>query len=88
MIQLTESYRSKLVFMSMKKSWVAFGSGVDRLLSLPEKVLVLLYRIRLGRVRANFSFDPLGIYSYKKIPYGDNVNLGYRPILIVSRSGS
>lgn len=53
--------------MSMKESWVAFGSGVDRLLSLPEKVLVLLYRIRLGRVRANFSFDPLGIYSYKKI---------------------
>lgn len=35
----------------------------------------------------NFRFDPDGAYSFQTIEVGDNVNLGYRPILLAPRSG-
>lgn len=34
----------------------------------------------------NFRFDPDGVYSFQTIEVGDNVNLGYRPILLAARS--
>lgn len=45
-----------------------------------------LYRARFGSHGRRFSFDPSGVYSYENIFVGENVNLGYRPVLIASRS--
>lgn len=45
-----------------------------------------IYRARFARYGRNFSFDPLGVYSFESIIVGDNVNLGYRPLLIAARS--
>jgi acetyltransferase-like isoleucine patch superfamily enzyme len=45
-----------------------------------------LYVHRFRSVGDNFSFDPFGVYSYESISVGDNVNLGYRPVLVASRS--
>ncbi len=51
-----------------------------------KKMLALIYRSRFASFGKNFSFDPFGVYSYETISVGDNVNLGYNPILIASRS--
>lgn len=59
---------------------------VHRLGDAGTKVVALLYRSRFASVGKNFSFDPFGVYSYENIEIGDNVNLGYRPVLIASRS--
>ncbi|QTE29018.1 acyltransferase [Pengzhenrongella sicca] len=34
----------------------------------------------------DFVFDPDGVYSFESISVGDRVNLGYRPILVATRS--
>jgi acetyltransferase-like isoleucine patch superfamily enzyme len=41
---------------------------------------------RFGGHGDNFVFDPDGVYSFPTIFVGDNVDLGYRPILIATRS--
>lgn len=64
----------------------AFGTALDKALALPVRLLARLYRPRFARTGVDFSFDPLGVYSYPNISVGDHVNLGYRPILIASRS--
>lgn len=51
-----------------------------------KKALAILYRSRFASYGRDFSFDPFGVYSYETISVGNNVNLGYRPILIASRS--
>ena len=51
-----------------------------------RKLLVLTYRSRFARHGKNFSFDPLGVYTYETISVGDNVNLGYRPILMAAQA--
>jgi maltose O-acetyltransferase len=45
-----------------------------------------IYKFRFAKIGKKFSFDPGGVYSYANISVGDNVNLGYRPLLIASRS--
>jgi acetyltransferase-like isoleucine patch superfamily enzyme len=39
-----------------------------------------------GRHGDNFVFDPDGVYSFPTILVGDDVDLGYRPILVATRS--
>jgi acetyltransferase-like isoleucine patch superfamily enzyme len=41
---------------------------------------------RFGGHGDNFVFDPDGVYSFSTIFVGDNVDFGYRPILIATRS--
>lgn len=41
---------------------------------------------RFAKVGANFTYDPDGVYSFESISVGNNVDLGYRPILIATRS--
>jgi acetyltransferase-like isoleucine patch superfamily enzyme len=41
---------------------------------------------QFGSHGVNFVFDPDGVYSFKSIHVGNNVDLGYRPILIATRS--
>lgn len=41
---------------------------------------------RFGAHGTGFTFDPDGVYSYETIFVGDNVDLGYRPILLATRS--
>lgn len=41
---------------------------------------------RFGAYGTSFAFDPDGLYSYETIFVGNNVDLGYRPILIATRS--
>lgn len=62
------------------------GHLTETVLRVPTIVLSRLYRSRFERIGANFSFDPHGVYSYENISVGDNVNLGYRPIIIATRS--
>lgn len=56
----------------------------------PAKLVrMLLCAILARRFRSRgrrFQFDPYGLYSFDRITVGDNVNLGYRPILVASRS--
>lgn len=54
--------------------------------TLYKGLMSRLYRARFARHGRNFSFDPAGVYSFESISVGDNVNLGYRPILIAARS--
>jgi acetyltransferase-like isoleucine patch superfamily enzyme len=41
---------------------------------------------RFGAYGDGFAFDPDGVYSYETIFVGNNVDLGFRPILIATRS--
>jgi acetyltransferase-like isoleucine patch superfamily enzyme len=72
--------------MIAKNILATMGLLVDWSLALPVAVLARLYRARFARTGTNFSFDPLGVYTYQNIYVGDNVNLGYRPILIAAKS--
>lgn len=65
-------------------NWLA--NSLQRGSAGAKKVLSLIYRSRFASYGRNFSFDPLGVYSFESISVGDNVNLGHRPILIASRS--
>ncbi len=51
-----------------------------------KRVLMILYRPLFGSHGKDFSFDPDGQYSYKTIHVGDDVSLGYLPILLATRS--
>lgn len=69
----------KAVLSLMARAHAAFGT-------LYKGVISRIYRARFTRYGRNFSFDPFGVYSFESISIGDNVNLGYRPILIAARS--
>jgi maltose O-acetyltransferase len=47
---------------------------------------IKLYRGLFRKHGKHFFFDPDGIYSYKNIDVGDNVNLGVKPIMIAELS--
>lgn len=70
----------------MKFFFGFLGVSIERLAALPIRLLAWIYRNRFQKTGKNFSFDPLGIYSFRNISVGDNVSLGYRPLLIASRS--
>lgn len=72
--------------MSTSRITAALGSAVDQALAFPIRLLARLYLPRFEKTGVNFSFDPLGVYTYQNISVGDHVNLGYRPTLIAARS--
>lgn len=72
--------------MVIRKIRSTFGAALDTVLTLPIRFLARIYKPRFAHTGVNFSFDPLGVYTYQTISIGDHVNLGYRPILIASRS--
>ncbi len=47
---------------------------------------VFVLRSLFGGHGTNFRFDPQGYYSFATIYAGNNVHLGYRPILVATRS--
>lgn len=72
--------------MSTKRIRSALAGAVDQAFALPVRLLARLYRTRFARTGTNFSFDPLSVYSYQNISVSEHGNLGYRPVLIASRS--
>lgn len=51
-----------------------------------NSLLARVYRSRFARIGRNVSFDVHGVYTYENIERGNDVNLGYRPILIAAKS--
>ena len=47
---------------------------------------MLILRPLFGSYGTGFSFDPDGFYSYKNCHVGNNVSLGFRPILVADLS--
>lgn len=62
------------------------GKPIDLIRALFRKFLVLYYRELFNAYGKDFSFDPYGVYSFSTITVGNNVNLGYRPIIMATRS--
>ncbi len=64
--------------------------GISRILLFVGKVfrrvLMMLYRPLFAAHGCHFTFDPFGAYSFSTISVGNRVSLGYRPVLIASRS--
>jgi acetyltransferase-like isoleucine patch superfamily enzyme len=57
-----------------------------RLSRVLVRLRMLILRPLFLKVGNDFSFDPNGLYSYKNVSVGNNVNLGYRPILMADLS--
>jgi acetyltransferase-like isoleucine patch superfamily enzyme len=53
---------------------------------LRRQYLTLIYSSLFGNHGRNFRFDPDGYYSYENIYVGDDVLLGYHPMLMASLS--
>jgi acetyltransferase-like isoleucine patch superfamily enzyme len=71
----------------MKSSvWLRIARVIERLSGLYQSALSRIYKHRFESVGEHFSFDPYGVYSYENIRTGHHVNLGYRPILLATRS--
>jgi acetyltransferase-like isoleucine patch superfamily enzyme len=71
----------------MKKIFVIrLSMLIERCSGLFRSLLGRIHRHRFARFGHHFSFDPYGVYSYENISIGNHVNLGYRPILLASRS--
>jgi acetyltransferase-like isoleucine patch superfamily enzyme len=51
-----------------------------------RRILMYLYRPLFAKHGRNFVFDPFGLYTFGTIFVGDDVNLGYRPILMAAKS--
>lgn len=51
-----------------------------------SRVMMSLTKPLFGSYGRNFNFDPLGSFSYNNIHVGDDVSLGYRPLLMAARS--
>lgn len=62
------------------------GLGIHYSRKLEYKFLATYYRTLFKSYGKNFSFDPFGVYSFSTITVGDNVNLGYRPIMLATKS--
>jgi acetyltransferase-like isoleucine patch superfamily enzyme len=70
--------------------WRATISVIARIHLLMRKIrrrlLMYLYRPLFASHGCNFRFDPDGEYTYDTIHVGHDVNLGWRPILLASKS--
>lgn len=62
------------------------SKGIELAVRGVTRLLAVVHRSRFGACGRNVSFDPYGFYTYETIQLGDNVNLGYRPILMASKS--
>lgn len=65
---------------------IALAKAIERAGFARSKFFCLIFRHRFKEFGAGSSFDPFGIYSYETISVGTNTSLGYRPVLIASRS--
>lgn len=69
------------------KSILVFISLIIKKISAANKIMLgVVHRSRFSSYGNDFSFDPYGIYSYENISIGNRVNLGYRPIIVASKS--
>lgn len=59
---------------------------LDRTTSRWRALLAALYRPRFAAHGKNFTFDPMGQYTFSAISVGDDVCLGDRACLVASRS--
>jgi acetyltransferase-like isoleucine patch superfamily enzyme len=64
----------------------AAGRLHNLLVRLRRRLLMYIYSPIFGSHGKNFRFDPDGFYSYKNIHAGDDVSLGYRPMLMAALS--
>jgi acetyltransferase-like isoleucine patch superfamily enzyme len=51
-----------------------------------RRMLMYLYRPMFASHGKNFRFDPYGFYTFNTIRVGDDVYLGYRPIVMATES--
>lgn len=65
---------------------VAVARVLDFLSAAWNAMLARVYRRRFATIGKNVSFDIRGVYSYENIELGNDINLGYRPILIAAKS--
>ncbi|MET0419860.1 MAG: acyltransferase [Actinoplanes sp.] len=79
--------------VAARRPGVLFGpvvGALDRLLCTTSRARRAVRGLALARRFAargdNFTFDPDGVYTCETIEVGDNVDLGYRPILMAARA--
>lgn len=76
--------------MANGKPKVSAGRMVARVLDIADRCFRRLWMIALrplfGSHGRNFLFDPRGYYSFGNIHVGDDVSLGYRPVLMAALS--
>ena len=60
--------------------------AIDFVAAAWNSIRARIYSKRFSKIGRNVSFDARGIYSYENIEIGNEVNLGYRPILIAAKS--
>lgn len=70
----------------MKYFFMIVGILIHHLRKLIFRSLSIYYKTLFKSYGKNFSFDPYGVYSFSTISVGHNVNLGYRPIILATRS--
>lgn len=70
----------------MKSIMIFISLFLEKLSAGTRTLLGKIHRSRFASYGKEFSFDPYGIYSYENISVGNKVNLGYRPIIVASRS--
>jgi acetyltransferase-like isoleucine patch superfamily enzyme len=63
-----------------------FASVCHLFRRISRRLRMYVFRPLFASHGCNFHFDPDGFYSYENIHVGDNVNLGYKPILIAGNS--
>lgn len=68
------------------KLLVVVARAIDFVPSAWNSIRAKIYRSRFSKIGDNVSFDARGIYSYENIEIGNDVNLGYRPVLIAAKS--
>jgi acetyltransferase-like isoleucine patch superfamily enzyme len=70
----------------LKPLFVALANTIEFAGFARNKLYSLIFRHRFKSFGKGSSFDPFGIYSYETISVGSGTSLGYRPVLIASRS--
>lgn len=70
-------------FMKTAKLAAYFLTQVRR---VSRRLRMFIYKPLFAKFGAKFIFDPDGLYSYRNIYVGDDVNFGFRPILIADLS--
>lgn len=68
------------------KLFIAVVRVIDFVHAVWNSIRGKIYRARFPKIGKNVSFDARGIYSYENIEIGNDVNLGYRPVLIAAKS--
>lgn len=70
----------------MKKILSLIGSFIVFISKCIKRLKMYIYRPLFESHGCNFFFDPNGVYSFSNISVGNDVNLGYRPILLAAKS--